>query len=797
MSTDYMKFSKNRVVAIPVIQRDYVQGADRNRSKRDEFLTNLMGSLQSEDAFVNLDFIYGTKRVKEGGVAGTDMESLPVDGQQRLTTLYLLAWLLAQRGLNQAQRPELPRLEYRTRPATQQFVDKLRAHALPEDLDLSAARAVSLHLTTEPDWFAEDWKDDPSVTAMLQMLDAMNSMLNQVPAALPDMARRFFHANPVRFEFLDMEEYKLDEDLYLKMNARGKPLTNFENWKAEFGKFLKYTYPDDKYNSQYAIPEYFDYAIEQPWCDLFWDWAIKKWQALAREDGSPFPRIDEFFMKFFDHVTELLFYAQRDVEKEVKKFNEGRGTVSGLKIGNALLFAGPGGAWQHENTLEVYAKKENVLFLFHLLDLFSSLEKQPGGIEAFFKGLLTAKRALKTPDKVSIFSDSKAALNLFGEIIAPEKTAALYYRVLFYGICKRLLKYGTNNQHHELSDFIRVFWGWILGVRQLVSENLAVESDLRVESVRQADQTLEVLLGDCDVFTVLDTVAKRSDIPKPVRDSLKGEVEKASWRHKGKYDAIKLLSQFRALRGDLHHLYPALEQLSAQECVSRFEDFCHKNSAERVRLLCTHGFNGIATWGDSYRYYGYKNHWPLVFAREDPALTNAVTDMLLQKPAAPVTKDEMRWYMIQYEAFRTSSPVNFFYVEAPFIIWTRLNGKVRRMGYAHCPYAYTVAQLLDDEDRKLLEATDWSYYSEHGRLWLNAVGLSLECVEDGWNIEWDDKKKMKKFPALRRFAITEAGVEDAGGIYTFDGTVLQDLPKTDRVQTAVAFVKELAKLMRK
>lgn len=796
MSTDYMKFSKERVVAIPVIQRDYVQGADRNRAKRDEFLRSLLRCLQSDDAVVNLDFIYGTRSGKEDEACGAGKESRPVDGQQRLTTLYLLAWLLAQRGLEPGQRPELPHLEYRTRPAAQQFVKQLRAYALPEELDFRAPRALSQHLKTEPDWFAEDWKDDPSVTAMLQMLDAMNGMLNLDPEAVPDMARRFFDANPVRFEFLDMDNYKLDEDLYLKMNARGKPLTNFENWKAEFGKFLKNTYSHEKYNEQYTIPDYFDYAIEQPWCDLFWGWAIDKWNNLPKKDGTPFPRIDEFFMKLFEYLTELIFYAQRDVEKEVKQYNEEQGSTSGIKISNAQLFSGPDNAWQHENTLKVYGDKENILFLFHLLDFFAALEKQPGGIRSFFEALFTAEPDPGAPDKVNIFCGPEATVNLFGEIIAPEKTPALYYRVLFYGICKRVLKHGSDNRRHGLSDFIRVFWGWILGVRQVVRDTLSVESDLRVESVRHADQALEVLLGDADVFAVLDTVAQNRAVPKQVKVSLKAEIGKAAWRHKRKYGAIKLLSQFPDLRGDLHHLYPALDSLSAAECVERFRDFCAKNSDERIQALCPHGFTGIGTWDDNYRYYGYDNHWQLIFAEEDSTVTDALTGMLLGASPVPAKKSEMRWYMMRYEAFRTSSQVNFFYVEAPFTVWTRRNGKVRRIGYAHCPYAFTVQELLDDGAPELLEATAWTLNSEHGRLWLEAVGLSLECVAEGWNIECYDRRKLRESIA-RRFKIGDDSVKDTRGVYTFEGTVLLDFPKKDRVQTGLAFVNELAGLVRK
>ena len=38
---------------------------------------------------------------------------------------------------------------------------------------------------------------------------------------------------------MDLKAYKLNDELYIKMNSRGKPLTKFENFKAKFEKFLK------------------------------------------------------------------------------------------------------------------------------------------------------------------------------------------------------------------------------------------------------------------------------------------------------------------------------------------------------------------------------------------------------------------------------------------------------------------------------------------------------------------------------------------------------------------------------
>lgn len=70
-------------VIIPILQRDYVQGSndDHATKVRDNLITDLKAAFESRIEPLDLHFIYGKP---EG-------ESLfPVDGQQRLTTLFLL-----------------------------------------------------------------------------------------------------------------------------------------------------------------------------------------------------------------------------------------------------------------------------------------------------------------------------------------------------------------------------------------------------------------------------------------------------------------------------------------------------------------------------------------------------------------------------------------------------------------------------------------------------------------------------------------------------------------------------------
>lgn len=88
VNTNFITFFKENNIEIPLIQRDYVQGSNRQSEKRDAFIDSLYDALTNKDIQCELDFIYGTFR---------DGAFMPLDGQQRLTTLYLLHWYLLNR----------------------------------------------------------------------------------------------------------------------------------------------------------------------------------------------------------------------------------------------------------------------------------------------------------------------------------------------------------------------------------------------------------------------------------------------------------------------------------------------------------------------------------------------------------------------------------------------------------------------------------------------------------------------------------------------------------------------------
>ena len=92
-SISFWKFLREHSIKIPIIQRDYAQGRKGKGELRKSFLENLKqaldGKLPNGEKILKLDFIYGSEK---------ERTIFPLDGQQRLTTLWLLHWYVAMRA---------------------------------------------------------------------------------------------------------------------------------------------------------------------------------------------------------------------------------------------------------------------------------------------------------------------------------------------------------------------------------------------------------------------------------------------------------------------------------------------------------------------------------------------------------------------------------------------------------------------------------------------------------------------------------------------------------------------------
>ena len=95
----FYKYLKDQAIEIPIIQRDYAQGRIGKEALRKTFLTSLKKVLddaicaKSDYKPLQLDFVYGSTLPPTNS---GDITIQPLDGQQRLTTLWLLHWYISK-----------------------------------------------------------------------------------------------------------------------------------------------------------------------------------------------------------------------------------------------------------------------------------------------------------------------------------------------------------------------------------------------------------------------------------------------------------------------------------------------------------------------------------------------------------------------------------------------------------------------------------------------------------------------------------------------------------------------------
>ena len=251
-------------IVIPTIQRDYAQGR-KNDPKitqiRKAFLQALVQSL-TEHHELELDFVYGSLNQKT-------LELL--DGQQRLTTLFLLHCYLVNKNkanINEIDliKQQLQKFSYQTRTSSKLFISQM----IEKLVEMEWGGKPSVAIENEA-WFLAVWRKDPTIISILTMLDELDSLLGfKHTDELDELWVRLSSHSILNFYLLPMNEFSLTDELYIKMNARGVQLTEFENFKAWLQGFLENKIDTSKANA-------FFFFFYTTWTDLIWttskDWS--------------------------------------------------------------------------------------------------------------------------------------------------------------------------------------------------------------------------------------------------------------------------------------------------------------------------------------------------------------------------------------------------------------------------------------------------------------------------------------------------------------------------------------------
>lgn len=284
-------------IEIPLIQRDYAQGRDMPKVEdiRRRFVGALKKALINNEP-VTLDFVYGE--------IDNNRTLIPLDGQQRLTTLFLLHWYIARReGVSEDKLAFLTKFSYATRYSAREFCKRLVSPDYQPDFN----RFKLSEEITDQNWMPLDWENDSTISAMLRMIDYIHVMFNN---SCNNLWPRL-EAGCISFYFLPIKQLGATDDLYIKMNSRGKPLTEFENVKAEWEASIRAISPSimpqqDAEQLQHRIEQ----KMDLDWTDLLWPY--RNGQTGSSADDV----VDDKFIRYLRFLTDLIFYKNDEQVKE-------------------------------------------------------------------------------------------------------------------------------------------------------------------------------------------------------------------------------------------------------------------------------------------------------------------------------------------------------------------------------------------------------------------------------------------------------------------------------------------------
>lgn len=409
-------------IEIPIIQRDYAQGRKGNKTEniRLEFVKVLRAALLPDANKLHLNFVYGK--------VSSNKRFVPLDGQQRLTTLFLLHWYLAK--MTGEDKMILTNFSYQTRPSSKDFCQAL----INEPLTLSEGEKLS-EAIQDASWFFNYWEKDPTVEAMLNMLDTIQAAFKEdTLKKLQAYWTKLITQKQIHFEFLDLEKFNLTDELYVKMNARGKGLSPFENFKAWLMEYV-----ENKENQIVISEENKDWKdnLDIKWADLFWN---------NKGDGNY--TIDEAYMNFFRNMFQIFYVQGNDI---IQKENRGLNEVDKV---------------EKEDVLEkarklVFDKNDN----FISNDFYTSLKILDKCIDPLFKAIdvlakhegdiKIPKTVTKIETKTELDFFRNADNSVFKDFVSNDATYADKTR--FYAMLQYLLHQKGNFDRGKFISWMRVF----------------------------------------------------------------------------------------------------------------------------------------------------------------------------------------------------------------------------------------------------------------------------------------------------------------------------------------------------
>ena len=289
-------FSNNHKIIIPDLQRDYCWGRTNGESDGmnlvQTFVENL---LDHNDTELNLGLLYAY----EAPVGHIQL----CDGQQRITTLFLLLGHLNKRTekddlLNlviseQEQADDWePYLQYSIRESSLYFLSDLTRYFFRSEYKIKTSDI------SKQSWYFKDYDYDPSIQSMIAAMQIIEDILDNRELSSTEFQKIGLNlATNLSFLYYDMGNRTNGEETFVVINTTGEPLSSSENLKPNI-----INAQSENLQSEYAKT---------------WEsWELYFWKGRKKNDTA-----DNGMQEFFRWITYL---ESSDTEYKKRMAKDGK-----------------------------------------------------------------------------------------------------------------------------------------------------------------------------------------------------------------------------------------------------------------------------------------------------------------------------------------------------------------------------------------------------------------------------------------------------------------------------------------
>lgn len=540
--TYFGEYLSNNKIEIPIIQRDYAQGRKGKEYLRRNFLASLKSALdgQSDGQVLKLDFIYGSKE---------NQCLQPLDGQQRLTTLWLMHWYIALKSNNlDSASGILSHFTYETRLSSRMFCEHL---CNPQNFQIFDSNIVSF--IESRTWFYDNWKQDPTIQAMLRMLGGAEP--GKGKEYIIDGIEKLFAENteddfreywqklttpqcPIIFYQMPLEDFGLSDDLYIKMNARGKQLSPFENFKADLIGYIRkkrIETQDKRWEELLEVQDGLPLKIDTIWTNIFW------------KSQSCLHTIDEIYLSFFNRFFwNELFMKKTPDGKYILPL--GRREINGQTV-YSIEDYDPSYKYLDKDDCHRYIGIEPYMFFMGNekertipLTTFENLENILDNYYKYDKdgGVIPDVLWMKDFNFIPKYANGEASepeeLNVIG--------LSQIHRIVFYAVC-RYLREGPADKE-SLGRWMRVVWNMVSiqgeDGRSQIRSTLAMRRVMRcLEQVDDSHHVYECL------GKITSTLSDDDDDDKSTQSAISDQWQEEIWKAQQILDENGNLREYKGL----------------------------------------------------------------------------------------------------------------------------------------------------------------------------------------------------------------------------------------------------------